>query len=83
MGDVQCLHALLLAPKSDCVEINRREKRVKNEITRVKKYIYSKLDGTYFYSIKKYKKSNTAGFESVPLSIKIGVFVFKKEYTFS
>ena len=27
MGGVQCLNALLLAPKSDCVEINRREKK--------------------------------------------------------
>ena len=26
---VQCLNALLLPPKSDCVEINQREKRVK------------------------------------------------------
>ena len=26
LGGVQCLNALLLAPKSDCVEINRREK---------------------------------------------------------
>ena len=29
MGGVQCLNALLLALKSDCVEINRREKREK------------------------------------------------------
>ena len=28
MRGVQCLNALLLAPKSDCVQINRREKRV-------------------------------------------------------
>ena len=41
MGGVQCLNSLLLAPKSDCVEINRREKRVKNEKTRIKKDIYS------------------------------------------
>ena len=40
MGGVQCLNALFLAPKSDCVEINRREKRVKNEKMRVKKVIY-------------------------------------------
>ena len=29
MGGGQGLNVLLLAPKSDCVEINRREKRVK------------------------------------------------------
>ena len=29
MGGVHCLNALLLAPKSNCVEINRRKKRVK------------------------------------------------------
>ena len=40
------------------------------------------MEGTYFSSIKKYKKSNTIRFESVLLNIKIGV-VFKKEYTFS
>ena len=41
------------------------------------------MDGTYFLSIKKYKKSNTIGFESVPLNIKNGVFEVKKEHTFS
>ena len=50
----------------------------------MKKIIYfSKWTAHIFSLIKKYKKSDTIGFESVPLIIKIGVFVVKKEYTFS
>ena len=82
MGGVQCLNALLLAPKSDCVKINQREKRVKkwkNEKNTRKKNIYF---SKFFSSIKKYKKSNTIGCESVPLIIKIGFFGTKKEHTF-
>ena len=41
------------------------------------------MDAKFFSSIKKYKKSNTIGFESVPLDIKIDVFSVKKEHTFS
>ena len=55
MGGVQCLNALLLAPKSDGVEINRREKGWKNEKTRVKKYIFFKVDAKFFSSIKSIK----------------------------
>ena len=40
MGGVQCLNALLLAPKSDCVEINRRKKMVKKLKNARKKNIY-------------------------------------------
>ena len=40
------------------------------------------MDAKFFSSIKKYKKSNTIGFESVPLNIKIGFFGTKKEHTF-
>ena len=47
-----------------------------------KKYIFFKMDAKFFSSIKKYKKSNAIGFESVPLNIKIGVFVFKKRAFF-
>ena len=84
MGGVQCLNALLLAPKSDCVEMNRREKRVKQWNNACKKNIhFSKWAAHIFSSIKKYKKSTTIGFESVPLNIKISVLVFKKEHTFS
>ena len=49
---------------------------------RKKIYIFQN-GGHIFSSIKKYKRSNTIGFESVPLNIKIGVFVFEKEHTFS
>ena len=41
------------------------------------------MDAKFFSSIKKYKKSNTIGFESVPLNIKICFFGTKKEHTFS
>ena len=41
------------------------------------------MDAKIFSLIKKYKKSNTIGFESVPLIIKIGVFLVKKEHNFS
>ena len=81
MGGLYCLNALLLAPKSDCVEINRRQKRAKK--TRVKKYIFFKIDAKIFSSMKKHKESNAIGFESVPLNIKIDVFSVKKEHTFS
>ena len=40
------------------------------------------MDAKFFSSIKKYKKSNTIGFESVPLNIKIDLFGTKKEHTF-
>ena len=40
------------------------------------------MDAKFFSSIKKDKKSNTIGFESVPLNIKIGFFGTKKEHTF-
>ena len=40
------------------------------------------MDTKFFSSIKKYKKSNTIRFESVPLDIKIDVFLVKKEHTF-
>ena len=40
------------------------------------------MDAKIFSSIKKYKKSNAIGFESVPLNIKIGSFGTKKEHTF-
>ena len=36
-----------------------------------------------FSSVKKHKKSDAIGFESVPLNIKIGVFLVKKGHTFS
>ena len=49
----------------------------------MKKYILFKMDAKIFSSIKKYKKSNAIGFESVPLNIKIDVFSVKKEHTFS
>ena len=42
-----------------------------------------KMDGKIFSSIKKHKKSNAIGFESVPLNIKIDVFLVKVEHTFS
>ena len=41
------------------------------------------MDTKIFSSIKKHKKSNAIGFESVPLNIKIGVFLVEKEHTFS
>ena len=41
------------------------------------------MDAKIFSSIKKYEKSNAIGFKSVPLNIKIGVFLVKKEHTFS
>ena len=41
------------------------------------------MDANIFSSIKKHKKSNEIGFESVPLNIKIDVFSVKKEHTFS
>ena len=41
------------------------------------------MDGTYFFFNKKNKKSNTIVFESVPLNIKISVFIVKKGHTFS
>ena len=56
---------------------------MKNEITRIKKKYFSKWMTHIFLSIKKYKKSNTIGFESVPLNIKIGVFEVKIEHFFS
>ena len=40
------------------------------------------MDAKIFSLIKKYKKSNTIGLESVPLNIKIGAFLFKKGHTF-
>ena len=40
------------------------------------------MDAKFFSSIKKYKKSNTIGFDSVPLNIKIGFFGTYKEHTF-
>ena len=40
------------------------------------------MEAKFFSSIKKYKKPNTIGFESVPLNIKIGFFGTKKEHTF-
>ena len=40
------------------------------------------MDAKFFSSIKKYKKSNKIGFESVPLIIKIGFFGTYKEHTF-
>ena len=40
------------------------------------------MDAKFFSSIKKYKKSNMVGFESVPLNIKIGFFETYKEHTF-
>ena len=40
------------------------------------------MDAKFFSSIKKYKKSNTIGFEIVPLNIKIGFVGTKKEHTF-
>ena len=40
------------------------------------------MDAKFFSSIRKYKKSNTIGFESMPLNIKIGVFLVKKEHNF-
>ena len=40
------------------------------------------MDAKFFSSIKKHKKSNTIGFESVSLNIKIGIFLFKKEHIF-
>ena len=41
------------------------------------------MDAKIFSSIKKHKKSNVIGFESVHLNIKIGVFSVEKEHTFS
>ena len=40
------------------------------------------MDAKFFSSIQKYKKSNTIGFESVPLNIEFGFFGTKKEHTF-
>ena len=40
------------------------------------------MDAKFFSSIKNYKESNTIGFESVPLNIKIAYFGTKKEHTF-
>ena len=40
------------------------------------------MDAKFFSSIKKYEKSNTIGFERVPLNIKIVFFGTKKEHTF-
>ena len=40
------------------------------------------MDAKVFSLIKKDKKSNTISFKSVPLNIKIGGFLVKKEHTF-
>ena len=40
------------------------------------------MDGKIFSAIKKHNKSNGIGFVSVPLNIKIGVFLVKKELFF-
>ena len=61
MEGVHCLGALLLAQTPDFVELNRRQKRAKkkndkSEKSRVKKYIFSKMDGTSFFMNKKVLK---------------------------
>ena len=45
-------------------------------------FIFFKTDATFFSLMKKYKKSEANGFESVLLNIKIDVFLVKKEHTF-
>ena len=59
MGSVQCLNALPLAPKSDCIEMNRRGKMVKkwkNAETKIYMCCAKYIEGThFFYKLKVWK----------------------------
>ena len=83
-GGVQWLNALLLALKSDCVEIKGREKGLKNQKKCVKKYIFFKLDAKFFSPIKKHKNQMQLVLRVSPsICVFFGVFLVKKEHTFS
>ena len=68
MGGVQCLNALFLATNSDCVQINRRENRAKNDITCLKKInIFQSGRHIFFLQVKSIKNKIQFGLRVCPL----------------